>query len=88
MQLTEALAYLATQGLSAADLSSLHHFALKGRAISFAQAADYFGVSKELRDRNDAFAHRVLFVAQQHRHQPQPWDPLLAEARRRWPFGF
>jgi hypothetical protein len=30
----------------------------------------------------------VLFVAQQHRHQPQPWDPLLAEARRRWPFGF
>ena len=84
-QIVDATGYLQARGLTQGQLSTLHHFWLKGRQISFSLVYAYFGTSKNLQERNADFAHRLTFVARKHRAGSGQMVTLIEQALSRWP---
>lgn len=84
-QIVEATRYLESVGLSRDQLSQLHHFARKGRPISFALVYSYFGESKDLQERNSRFGDRLAYVARERRAGRRDLNSLIAEALKAWP---
>ena len=71
--------------MTQAQLSALHHFALRGRPITFALVYSYFGEHKELRDRNSRFGERLEFVAREWKSGRHDFRVLIADALKSWP---
>jgi len=84
-QIVNSSKYLESQGMSQDQLSSLHHFYLKGRDISFNLTNDYFGVNKNLKTRNSNFANRIIFVADQYKQHKGSMSQLIEQALEKWP---
>ncbi|CAN5333392.1 hypothetical protein BH11PSE9_BH11PSE9_11660 [soil metagenome] len=85
-RLVDASHYLESKQMSQALYSTLHHFSLKGRQITFKSTYAYFDASKNLRQRNVGFAERCIWVADEHRRNVgQEFQSLVAEALRRFP---
>lgn len=84
-KIVEAAKSLEAHGFTAKQLSSIHHFSLKGRDVSFAEAYRYFGEHKELKDRNLAYAERLAFIANQYKVRTDRFSDLIAQALQKWP---
>ena len=65
-QLIESAHYLESVGFSREQLSALHHFSVRGGKVGYPETYAYFGVNKELRKSNRAFAERLNYVAAEH----------------------
>jgi hypothetical protein len=78
--------YLESAGMSAVELSALHHFSLKGRRGTFNGVRRYFTPGKELRAANTRFAERLGYVAHEHRRDTRKsFQTLVQEALARFP---
>ncbi len=77
---------LEKSGLSKNQLSSIHHFSLKGRKIGFPLVRDYFTEGKELREANSQFAQRLLFIRDKHQETGGNFDSLCKRATEQFPF--
>ena len=84
-QMVNNVKYLEDQGFTQEQLSSLHHFSLKGRDVSFNLVKDYFGINKNLRDRNADFGNRIIFVAHNHKQDENNFSVLIKQAIEKWP---
>jgi len=84
-QIVNSSKYLEAQGMTQKQLSSLHHFYLKGRDISFALVNDYFGTNKNLQERNTNFGNRISYVANQYKKHNENITQLIQKAHEKWP---
>ena len=84
-QLLNSAQHLEEHGLTQKQLSSLHHFSLKGREVSFKELHSYFGVDKELQSRNSNFANRVIYVASKYKQNKGNFSQLIEQALEEWP---
>jgi hypothetical protein len=84
-QIVEAAHHLQAAGMTADQLSRLHHFSLQGRRISYPLVYSYFGVNKNLRDKNSRFGGRLVSVANGHREKGPPFPDLVDRALRLYP---
>jgi hypothetical protein len=84
-RILEAAKFLQANGFTERQLSSIHHFSLKGRKETYAAALRYFGEQRELRDRNLAYANRLEFIANQYRAKAGSLNDLIKIALQRWP---
>ena len=85
-QLVAAAQYVATARMSKKQLSRLHHFSLKGREVTFAEAYRYFGTNRELGKNNTNYAERLKYVATKHKEGGKNLDSLIDQALKQWPF--
>lgn len=84
-QLVQDVKYLEAEGLSVAQLRSLHHWAERpdaAKRVTFSTATRYFGKGQELQATNSLFADRVRFVTSQHQKR---FSDLVEEALLRYP---
>ncbi len=88
-QLISSTKYLEKQGLSQRQLSSMHHFSLNKKEVSFKATYKYFGGEKKrpLQANNTLFAKRVIYVAEQHKLKNTCFSQLIDEALIKWPLG-
>jgi hypothetical protein len=84
-QLVEAAHFLEANGFTQKQLSSIHHFSLKGRDVTYAAAYRYFSVPKELKIRNQKYANRLSFIADQYRAGAGRFEDLIVAALEKWP---
>ena len=84
-RIVEAAKFLEANGFTQKQLSSIHHFSLKGRDVTFTTAYKYFGEGKELKDRNLAYADRLDFIAKEYKAGSGTFSDLIAIALRKWP---
>jgi hypothetical protein len=80
--------YLESAGMSALDLSKLHHFSVNDGSWrgSFEGVRRYFTPGKQLRANNTRFAERVAYVAREHRSGTnKSFDALVLEALAKFP---
>ena len=84
-QIIEAARFLNANGFTQKQLSSTHHFSLKGRDVTFASTYKYFGVPKELQLRNQQYANRLIFIADQYMARAGRFSDLIAAALQKWP---
>jgi hypothetical protein len=84
-QLIESARYLESAGLSRQQLSQLHHFSRRGGTVGFAETYAYFGVNKELRRTNQAFAERLKYIATEHKRSGRSLSALVRQALSQWP---
>jgi len=87
-QLLNSTQYLEKHGLTQKQLSSLHHFSLKGREVSFNGLYKYFAINKELQKRNSNFANRVIFVANHYKQNQVNYSHLISQALEKWPLAW
>ena len=85
-QIVKSSKYLEDRGMIQKQLSSLHHFSLKGRDISFSLTNNYFGVNKNLQSRNTNFGNRIIYVSSQYRQNKGSFSQLIKQAVEKWPF--
>lgn len=71
--------------MSEMQLSKMHHFSMKGRNVTHAQAYRYFDECKELRERNTNYANRLIFIAEKYKVGAGSFSALRIEALHRWP---
>lgn len=83
--IVEAARFLESNGFTQKQLSSIHHFSLKGRDVTFVEAYRYFGKHKELKDKNLAYANRLEFIASEYRAKAGRFSDLVALALKKWP---
>jgi hypothetical protein len=83
----DAAKYLEANGFTSKQLSSIHHFSLKGRDVTYAEAYRYFSVPKELQRRNSDYANRLMFIASQYRAKAGTLRQLISAALRKWPLS-
>ena len=83
--IVSAARFLEKNGFTRRQLSSIHHFSLKGRDVSFAEAYRYFEEPKELKHRNRDYGERLKFIAQEYRAQRGRFPDLIARALEQWP---
>jgi hypothetical protein len=67
------------------QLSRLHHFSLKGRAMSFAAVYRNFGTRKELLAANPDFGWRLRIVARRDAVGCESFASLVTESLRQIP---
>jgi hypothetical protein len=84
-KIVDAAKYLEANGFTQKQLSSIHHFSLKGRDVSFAEAYRYFGQNKELKDRNLAYGERLAFIAERYKAKAGRFSELIVQALGKWP---
>jgi hypothetical protein len=84
-RIVEAAKYLEASGFTQKQLSSIHHFSLKGRDVTFATAYKYFGEHKDVKERNLAYAERLAFIAEQYKAKAGRFSDLIAQALKKWP---
>jgi hypothetical protein len=84
-RIVEAAKYLEANGFTQKQLSSIHHFSLKGRDVTFAEAYRYFGVNRELGEKNLAYAERLAFIADQYKAKAGRFSDLIAQTLKKWP---
>lgn len=84
-QLVNSTQYLEEHGFTQKQLSSLHHFSLKGREVRYRELSRYFGNNIELKIRNFNFANRVVYVAGQHKQGESNFSRLISQALEKWP---
>jgi hypothetical protein len=84
-KLIEAAQFLEATGFTQKQLSSVHHFSLKGRDETYAATYRYFGNPKELKGRNEGYANRLLFIADQYRAKAGRFSDLIETALQKWP---
>jgi hypothetical protein len=84
-RIVEAAKFLEDNGFTQKQLSSIHHFSLKGREVTFATASKYFGENKELMDKNLAYADRLDFIAKEYKAKAGTFSELIAIALQKWP---
>ncbi len=84
-QLVISARYLEAQGLTQQQLSSMHHFSLRGYEESFPAAYEYFGVHRNIQSRNRNYADRLIFVAAEHQKTGSEFTKIIDQALNRWP---
>lgn len=82
-RLVAAARYLEANGMSVGHLRALHH--LQKRPETFASSYRYFGTNKELDHKNQLYAQRLIFVADEHRRSGDSFDSLVRRAVSKWP---
>jgi len=82
-RLVDAANYLEIQGMSTNQLRSLHHSIR--RTETYMSTRKYFGINKELRPINVAYANRLIHIAEQHQAKQGSISILISEALLRWP---
>lgn len=85
LELSNLLSYLHSVGMSAQELSRLHHFSKKGRNVSYRASIAYFQKYDSMHARNLLFASRCKFIAEQHQSQNAPFSMLVSAALMRHP---
>ena len=82
-QVVEAAHYLEAAGMTAHQLTSLHHRSKE----SYKSLYRYWSVNREPRPKSLDYAYRLLFVEREHRKGNQPLDGLIARALSKYPKG-
>ena len=83
-QVVEAAHYLEAAGMTAHQLTSLHHRSKD----SYKSLYRYWSVNREPRPKSLDYAYRLLFVEREHRKSNnQPLDGLIARALSKYPKG-
>ena len=83
--LSRTLRELRDAGMTSAQLTRMHHFSLKRRPVSMADAIGYFEGKNTLLGNNIPFADRCCYVAEQVRARRLDLDKLIREALARLP---
>jgi hypothetical protein len=83
----EAAKHLEASGLTSKQLSSVHHFSLNGRDVTYAEAYRYFSAPKELQGRNADYENRLVFIAGQYKAKAGTFPQLINTALRKWPLS-
>jgi len=84
-RIVEAAKFLEANGVTEAQLSSIHHFSPKDRGVTFAEACRYFGEQKDLKDKNLAYSNRLKFIANGYKARAGSFSDLIAQALEKWP---
>ena len=84
-KLIEAFRFLKASGFTQKQLSSIHHFSLKGSDETYAATLRYFSISKELRRRNQEYANRLIFIAEKYRAKAGRFADLIDATLQKWP---
>jgi uracil-DNA glycosylase len=84
-KLVAAAKFLESNGMSEEQLSQLHHFSLKGRNVTYAEAYRYFSKAQDLKDRNADYANRLIFIANKYMARAGSLSALFSEALQTWP---
>jgi len=82
-QIVAAARYLQSTGMSTEQLRSVHH-SNAGRE-TFASTFRYFGVKKELRPINIAYANRLIHIASEHRRGSGTLAQPIEQSLVQWP---
>lgn len=82
-KLLNAAHYLEVQGMSVQQLRALHHS--QSRLETFASTYKYFGTNRMLRLKNERYAERLIFVAEEWRKGNGNFVSLVQRALERWP---
>ncbi|PZO18229.1 MAG: hypothetical protein DCF26_08355 [Burkholderiales bacterium] len=77
--------YLERQGMTVQQLRSMHH--PMTRLETYSATYRYFGIIKDLKRLNADYAHRLIFVAGQHRLGLGGLSTLIEKALVRWPIA-
>lgn len=81
--------YLKEQDFSNKQILSLHQFSLRSNGVMTLNIViDYFSKNKNLQKNNNNFAHRLIFIAHQHKQGKGEFPYLIEQALKKWPMGY
>ena len=71
--------------MTSEDFTRLHHFSLKGRKVSLAEAISYFERKTSIQGKNLELADRCVYLAMEVEKQPSALPTLMRQALERFP---
>ena len=86
-KMIESAEYLKSNGFSEDQLTELHHSSLIGGKERFNALDKYYSVNKNLGRKNTDYANRVIFVADSHKRNKEPFSKAILKALEKWPLS-
>lgn len=82
--LSRLLAHLRDQGFTDAHYAQLHHFSVRGHAVTLSRAIKYFSATSEMREKNARLGDRCRYVAE-NLSKGESMEAAISGALLRWP---